>query len=155
MGCGIGDWILKASVRIKIINGTHMNLSDISGTYMNLSCISISSQSHQFICYRHALHCVLLVCMVHVCACADTTLNFKPVPVLQDTPPKCWHGSCRHDRTIVGFHVEVWRNANTERPTVQYGYDALWWVTCLLVGIPGNGSAHGHTTISWVFSKLL
>ena len=27
-------------------------------------------------------------------------MNFKPIPVPQATPSKCWHGSCRHDWTI-------------------------------------------------------
>ena len=50
---------------------------------------------------------------------------------------------------IVGFHVEVWRNVNTERPmpTARYGYDALWWVTRLLVQV------HGGNTWQWFYTR--
>ena len=41
------------------ISGTCMNLSNVNGTRMNLSSISISTQSHKFICFGHALYCVL------------------------------------------------------------------------------------------------
>ena len=81
---------------------------------MNLSSISISTQSRLFICFRHALYCVLegsLAALSLYCMRMRryNGVNFKPVPVPQATPHKCWHGSCRHNRTIkMDGHVLAW-----------------------------------------------
>ena len=56
-----GLWRLNIESQCKYQNykwHTH-EYKFINGTHMNLSSISISTQIHQFICYRHALHCVL------------------------------------------------------------------------------------------------